>query len=102
MYGRYVHEAVLAAYRRGEITHSAVTMHFVDERYDTGPIFFALPIPIEASDTLETLATKVNRAEHEWQPRVLNHVVHEQVRLIGEEVVYETEKLKRLLRPEAP
>ena len=101
IYGHYVHEAVMAAYHRGEITHSAVTMHFVDEKYDRGPIFFALPIPIEPSDTPETLAAKVNRAEHEWQPRVLNYVVHGQVRLVGKEVVYETEELKRLLMPEA-
>jgi phosphoribosylglycinamide formyltransferase 1 len=100
MFGRHVHEAVMAAYRRGDITHSAVTMHFVDERYDTGPIFFTRPIPIEPSDTPETLAAKVNRVEHEWQPRVLNYVVHGQVRLVGQEVVYETEELKRLLRPE--
>ena len=101
LYGHYVHEAVMAAYRRGEITHSAVTMHFVDAVYDRGPIFFALPIPIEPGDTPETLAAKVNRAEHEWQPRVLNYVVHGQVRLVGKEVVYETEELKRLLMPEA-
>jgi len=102
MYGRAVHEAVLAAYRRGEISHSAVTMHFVDERYDQGPIFFALPVPLEPDDTPETLAARVNRAEHEWQPRVLNFVVHGQVRLVGREVIYETEELKRLLRPEVP
>lgn len=101
LYGHFVHEAVMAAYRRGEITHSAVTMHFVDEKYDRGPIFFALPIPIEPNDTPETLAAKVNRAEHAWQPRVLNYVVRGQVRLAGNEVVYETEDLKRLLRPEA-
>jgi len=100
-YGHHVHEAVMAAYHRGEITHSAVTMHFVDEIYDRGPIIFALPIPIEPGDTPETLAARVNRAEHQWQSRVLNHVVHGQVRLIGNEVVYETAELKRLLRPEA-
>jgi phosphoribosylglycinamide formyltransferase-1 len=100
-YGHYVHEAVMAAYHRGEITHSAVTMHFVDAIYDHGPIIAALPIPIEPGDTPETLAAKVNRAEHEWQPRVLNYVVHEQVRLVGKEVVYETKELKCLLRPEA-
>jgi phosphoribosylglycinamide formyltransferase-1 len=98
LYGHYVHEAVMAAYHSGEITHSAVTMHFVDEKYDRGPIFFTLPIPIEPSDTSETLAVKVNRAEHEWQPRVLNYVIHGQVRLVGEKVVYATEELKRLLR----
>ena len=101
LYGHYVHDAVMAAYQSGEITGKAVTMHFVDPVYDHGPIFFALPIPIEASDTPETLAAKVNRAEHEWQPRVLNYVVHGQVRLVGKEVVYETEELKRLLMPEA-
>jgi phosphoribosylglycinamide formyltransferase-1 len=101
LYGHYVHEAVLAAYRRGEITHSAVTMHFVDAKYDRGPVFFAHPVPLEPGDTPETLAARVNDAEHEWQARVLNYVVHRQVRLAGQEVVYETAELKRLLRPEA-
>jgi len=100
LYGHYVHEAVLAAYQRGEITHTAVTMHFVDEVYDRGPVFFAHPVPIEPSDTPETLAARVNLAEHAWQPRVLNYIVHQQVRLVGDQVVYETEELKRLLRPE--
>jgi phosphoribosylglycinamide formyltransferase-1 len=100
LYGHYVHEAVMAAYQSGEITHSAVTMHFVDPVYDRGPVLFARPIPIEPGDTPETLAAKVNRAEHEWQPRVLNHVVHGRVRLVGQEVVYETPELRRQLRPE--
>jgi phosphoribosylglycinamide formyltransferase-1 len=102
MYGRRVHEAVLAAYRRGEVSHSAVTMHFVDEHYDQGPIIFALPVPIEPEDTPETLAARVNRAEHEWQPLVLNYVVTGRVRLVDGEVIYETEELRRLLRPETP
>lgn len=100
MYGRAVHEAVLAAYRRGEIRHSAVTMHFVDDRYDTGPVFFVHPVPIEPEDTPETLAARVNRVEHEWQPRVLNLVVQGQVRLKDREVLYATEELRRLLRPD--
>lgn len=100
LYGHFVHEAVLAAYHRGEVTHTAVTMHFVDEVYDRGPICFALPVPIEPGDTPETLAARVNQAEHEWQPRVLNYIVHGQVRLEGGEVVYETAELRRLLRPE--
>jgi phosphoribosylglycinamide formyltransferase-1 len=100
LYGHHVHEAVMAAYHRGEITHSAVTMHFVDEVYDRGPTFFSSPVPIEPDDTPETLAARVNQTEHEWQPRVLNYVVHGQVQLVGQEVIYETAELKRLLRPE--
>ncbi len=97
MYGHRVHEAVMASYHRGKITHSAVTMHFVDEKYDRGPIFFQFPVAIEPNDTPETLAAKVNRAEHEWQPRVLNLVVQGQVRLVNGEVLYEPEELKLLL-----
>jgi phosphoribosylglycinamide formyltransferase-1 len=100
LYGHFVHEAVMAAYHRREITHTAVTMHFVDEIYDHGPTFFSLPVPIDPGDTPETLAAKVNRAEHEWQARVLNYIVHGQVRLAGREVVYEPEELKGLLMPE--
>jgi phosphoribosylglycinamide formyltransferase-1 len=99
LYGHFVHEAVMAAYQRGEVTHSAVTMHFVDEVYDRGPTFFAHPVPIEPHDTPETLAARVNQAEHEWQPKVLNYIVKGQVRLVNSEVVYETEELKRLLMP---
>ncbi len=99
MYGHHVHEAVLAAYHRGEITHSVVTMHFVDEVYDRGPIFFQRPVLIQPNDTPETLAERVNQVEHEWQSRVLNYVVHGQVRLVGDQVVYETEELKRQLMP---
>jgi phosphoribosylglycinamide formyltransferase-1 len=100
LYGHFVHEAVMAAYHRGEVTHSAVTMHFVDEVYDRGPTFFAHPVPIEPKDTPETLAARVNQAEHEWQPKVLNYIVNGQVRLVGNDVVYETEELKRMLMPE--
>ena len=82
-YGHFVHEAVMAAYHRGEITHSAVTMHFADEVYDRGPIFFVWPVQIYDGDTVETLAKRVNRDEHYWQSRVLNYVVHEQVRLVN-------------------
>src|SRR3989344_737316 len=36
MYGHHVHEAVMAAFKRGEITHSALCMHFVTSEYDRG------------------------------------------------------------------
>lgn len=77
MYGHFVHEAVMAAYLRGEITQSAVTMHFVDETaYDHGPIIFQLPVLIRPEDTPETLAKRVNEKERAWQAYVLNHIVH--------------------------
>ena len=75
LYGHHVHEAVLAAFRRGELTHSAVSMHFVTSEYDQGPVFFKRYVPISAEDTPETLAARVNKCEHTWQPVVTNWVV---------------------------
>ena len=75
MYGHYVHEAVISAYKRGEITQSAVTMHFVDELYDHGPSIFRIPVLIRPEDDAETLAKRVNEKERAWQSYILNRVV---------------------------
>ena len=83
MWGHHVHEATIAAFQRGEITHSAVTMHFVTQggadEYDRGPKFFEYSVAILPDDTAETLAARVNKVEHGWQSWVTNLVVSEQI-----------------------
>ena len=83
LYGHHVHEAVLAAYHRGEITHSAVSMHFVTERYDEGPVFFELQIEINPADTAKTLGERVNRQEHIWQSKITNKVLQGEIHWDG-------------------
>lgn len=83
MYGKYVHKAVMEAYHRGEIAESAVTMHFVTAKYDEGPIFFQIPVPILPNDTPETLGKRVNDVEHEWQAKITNLVVNGMIRWDG-------------------
>lgn len=75
LYGHKVHEAVLGAYRAGRITHSAVSMHFVTERFDEGPVFFSHPVPILNTDTPETLSMRIQEAEHRFQPLITEEVV---------------------------
>lgn len=75
MYGHHVHEATMKAFHEGRVAHSAVSMHFVTENYDDGPVFFRHPIRIEPNDTADTLAQRVNKAEHEFQPTVTEMVV---------------------------
>lgn len=60
MYGHHVHEAVIA---RG-VKFTGVTVHFVDEDYDTGPIVLQTVVPVDEDDTPETLAAKVLVEEH--------------------------------------
>lgn len=75
MYGHHVHEAVIEAYKNNEIKNSAVSMHFVTEKYDEGPLFFSQSVPILPDDTAETLAKRVNEAEHKWQPVITQKVL---------------------------
>ncbi len=76
MYGHHIHEAVMSAYNKGEITHTAICMHFVSDKYDRGPIFFNLNIKINDDDTPKSLATRVNMYEHRYQPEITNMVVN--------------------------
>lgn len=76
LYGHHVHEAVMEAFRRGEITHSAVSMHFVNDEYDRGPIFFKMRVRIMDDDTPESLAEHINHLEHRYQPLITNMVVN--------------------------
>ena len=58
-YGDRVHQAVLEA---GE-TESGCTVHVADNEYDRGPIVHQERVPVEAGDTVETLAARVFEAE---------------------------------------
>jgi phosphoribosylglycinamide formyltransferase 1 len=64
MYGRHVHEAVLASGR----TTSGPSVHFVDEEYDSGAVLAQWPVPVEPGDTPELLAARVLEAEHRVYP----------------------------------
>jgi len=71
MYGIHVHEAVIAA---GE-KESGVTVHFVDEQYDTGAILAQTRVPVRPDDTPETLATRVLEQEHVLYAETLQRIV---------------------------
>ena len=85
MYGHHVHEAVMESFKRGEVTHSAVTMHFVTPVYDEGPILFSFPVEILQSDTAETLGKRVLEVEHKWQPKITNMVVNGEISWDGKD-----------------
>ncbi|MBX3239672.1 MAG: phosphoribosylglycinamide formyltransferase [Chitinophagaceae bacterium] len=71
MYGHFVHEAVIAA---GE-KESGITIHFVDEHFDHGKHIFQERCSIDATDTPETLAGKIQVLEHRYFPKVIEKLV---------------------------
>jgi formyltetrahydrofolate-dependent phosphoribosylglycinamide formyltransferase len=67
LYGRKVHEAVLA---RG-CKVSGCTVHFADNLYDHGPIIVQKTVPVLEDDTPETLGARVFEAECEAFPQAI-------------------------------
>jgi len=77
MYGRRVHDAVVAA----GVRESAATIHVVDEEYDHGPTLAALAVPILPGDTGETLEARVRSAEPGFFVETLKAIVRGDLRL---------------------
>ncbi|MCK4577752.1 MAG: phosphoribosylglycinamide formyltransferase [Candidatus Marinimicrobia bacterium] len=66
-YGLRVHAAVIEA----GCEESGVTVHFVDEIYDHGPIIAQSRVAVLPDDTPETLAARVLEQEHRLYPGVV-------------------------------
>jgi phosphoribosylglycinamide formyltransferase 1 len=70
MYGSRVHAAVLAS----GATSTGLTIHFVDDEYDHGPVIAQWRVRVKIDDTAESLAERVLSAEHIVFPRVVDMV----------------------------
>ncbi len=82
MYGRRVHEAVLAY--GAKVT--GATVHFVDEEYDHGPIILQECVPVLDDDTAETLEARVQAKERELYPRAIQLFAEGRLRVEGRRV----------------
>jgi phosphoribosylglycinamide formyltransferase 1 len=95
MYGHRVHQAVLDY--GAKVT--GVTVHFVDNEYDAGPIIWQQPVPVFDDDTVETLAARVFEAEKEAYPQVLRLLAAGRIQLEGRRVRIAASK-RREISPE--
>ncbi len=68
MYGRHVHEAVVAS----GIRVSGCTVHFADQTYDTGPIILQRCCPVYSGDSPEEVAARVFAEECIAYPTAIN------------------------------
>ena len=71
MYGKYVHEAVIAA----KETSSGITIHLVDEIYDHGRVIFQAECLVDPADTPESLARKIQELEHEHFAKIVEQLI---------------------------
>ncbi|QFR38900.1 hypothetical protein A9Q91_01555 [Candidatus Gracilibacteria bacterium 28_42_T64] len=67
MHGDNVHELVWEDYQKGIINQSCVTMHFVIEELDRGPISVQIPVSIASCKSADDVGSEVNKTEHKYQ-----------------------------------
>lgn len=77
MYGKYVHEAVLNAKEK----KSGVTIHLVDDEYDTGEVINQCEVEVKENDTVDTLSERVLQREHSFYVETLKLINEGKIKL---------------------
>lgn len=81
-YGERVHRGVLDY----GVKITGATVHFVDEGTDTGPIILQKSVEVLDGDTIETLASRVLKVEHELLPKAIQLLAEGKLEVVGRRV----------------
>ena len=65
---------------------SGVTVHFVDEGCDTGPIILQATVPVLDDDTEDTLSARILEQEHKLYPQTIKLFAQGKLQLVGRKV----------------
>ncbi|MBI2980946.1 MAG: phosphoribosylglycinamide formyltransferase [Deltaproteobacteria bacterium] len=79
-------DAIEKAFQYG-VKATGVTVHFVDEGVDTGPIILQETINVSDKETLETLAEKIHQREHTLYPKAIRLYAEGRLRIRGRRVI---------------
>lgn len=63
-------QGIMDAFNYG-VKISGVTVHFVDEEMDSGPIILQEPVKIKEQDSLQSLEKKIHKLEHKIYPEAV-------------------------------
>lgn len=65
---------------------AGITVHFADDKYDTGPIIAQTPVVVLEDDTLESLEERIHEAEHKLLPQVIQLISENRIYIEGRRV----------------
>jgi len=91
-----IHPALLPSFKgshgvKDAIDHgvkvTGVTVHFVDEHLDNGPIILQRTVEIKEDDTEETLLERVHKEEHKAYPEAIKLFAEGKIRIEGGKTV---------------
>ena len=73
-------DAIGQAFRAG-VKETGVTIHFVDEGMDTGPIIAQKGLQVKENETIESLQSRIHQIEHTFYPETLNNLFKKMVKV---------------------
>ncbi|MFH0827875.1 MAG: formyltransferase family protein, partial [Candidatus Omnitrophota bacterium] len=65
---------------------TGVTVHFVDEKMDHGPIILQGAVKIKETDTRESLEAKIHKLEHKLYPQAIELFLDGKLNISGRKV----------------
>jgi phosphoribosylglycinamide formyltransferase-1 len=65
---------------------TGVTVHFVNEELDSGPIIMQEAVYIKENDTLESLEVKIHKVEHKIYPLAVKYFCDDLLKINGRKV----------------
>lgn len=96
-----IHPALLPAFKGAHairdafdygVKVSGVTVHFVDELTDHGPIIMQKEVAVKESDSLQSLEARIHKAEHRIYPLALKLILNGKSAIKGRKVVFPRRK----------
>ena len=86
--GTHGYEFAFGLTKKGpRLERTFITVHFVDDGMDTGPIIAQVEVPIHSGDTLEQLRERGLAVEHQLFPRVVDQVARGEIAQQGREII---------------
>jgi phosphoribosylglycinamide formyltransferase-1 len=67
---------------------TGVTVHFVTEELDAGPIIIQEPVEISEDDTQESLLSKIHTKEHKIYPKAIDLFCRNKLKVMGRKVKF--------------
>lgn len=74
---------------------TGVTIHFVDQGIDTGPIIAQENVPVLPGDTAENLHARIQVVERELYPAVIAALARGEIRVAGRQTIWHNPRLRK-------
>ena len=105
-----VHPSLLPAFRGMDthrralaagVTEHGLSIHFVTDELDGGPVIIQKKVPVLDGDDAETLAARVLEAEHRLYPKVIRWYAEERLKLKDHQIIFDGKPLVSPLSEDA-